>query len=310
MILSERIRLFRGRVVSRLRALPGRSGLPGDIGTLTPEAKAAAGCCLAAAAMFVAGLISVLGMGGARGMLANMTEESLPSLEAAVVIEQQVYATMAHLTVYSLTGDMVRYSLARELLANIRTMAGSQAAQAGGPIFREKALPVWELIRKLDRLIEEDRGLTEKLIDLREKLREDAARLKPPPTDLVGRALIASLRRDRAELEKAEGAFAAAAPAAADCLASLRELRRGLDAGLDMDKSRIKILDALAVEIRGMAARSAGDMASAAKNAESALHGAMLTLMAAVGLGCFLALGAAALLLRRSREKQNGHDAA
>ncbi len=279
----------------------------GPVCALSPGMKAAAGCFLAAAVMFLAGLISVLGMNGARNMLGRMTEESLPRLEAAVLIEHQVYATMAHLSVYSLTGDMTRYSLARELLANIKLMTEAEGAStANGAEFREKILPVWELIRKLDRLIEEDRALTENLALHRKNLREavkeagDARNLSGP----AQRVLAASAQRDREDLEAAEKALAAASPEAVSALAAAKELRQNLDASLALDKSRIAILDALAVEVRGVAQRSAAEMGAAAKNAETALHGAILTLIAAVGLGVALAGGAAVLLLRRARAKE------
>ena len=252
------IRQVGGRVLSCLPAwfagAGGQAGSPGA-GGISFAAKAAAGLLFACIILFAAGLISAVGVEAARTMLGRMTKESLPRLEAAVALEHQVYATMAHISAYSLTGDAARYSLARELLANIKAMTGKEGAFSG-PAVREKAQPLHELVRKLDTLIEDERALIE----------SRAAGRSPEPTPA------------------GEGAGGLHDPA---------------------DRKRLEIFDALAVEVRGEALRAAEDIAARADNAQAALYGALLTLLAAVVLGCLLTATGAVLFWRGGSIKRS-----
>lgn len=216
-----------------------------------------------------------------------------------------MHAVTAHISAYSLTGDMARYSLARECLAGIRALAGGDSAPASaGPELRSGHLPLWEGMRKLDRLIEEYRSLAEDAAARRSRLRAGMRDLPAPAAALAEQALAAGLARDRAALENAEKAFAGQAPQAKESRESIEALRRNLEAGLALDQDRAAVFDALSATVRDAALRAAADMAASARNADGALHGAMMTLAAAVVLGCALAAGAAVLLLRAAREKR------
>jgi hypothetical protein len=179
-------------------------------------------------------------------------------------------------------------------------------AAAAGPDFRAELLPLREHIRKLDLLIEKDRSLAEDLAARRIRLRAGARNLEEFAAVLAERALTASVMGDHAALESAAQSFAERVPQAGDYLGDLNALRRGLETGQTLDRSRAAVFESLSSAVRTSALHAAADMTASARSADAALHGAVLTLVAAMGLGCVLAVGAAGLLLRTARKKRSG----